>query len=289
VAARPPLIAMPVIAMSRLARPRGRLLVAMAALAAVLAAPGPARGAEQVLTLSPRPGVTLRYVLVPTPGPPVASAILFVGGDGVMNLDRPRDRWSLKGNFLFRTRSMLTEQGVQLAIVDAPSDRPSTLWGFRSGEAHATDIAAVLAALRSRTAVPAWLIGTSAGTVSAANGAVRLRAPAGPDGVVLTSTIFKRTRVVSETVPEMDLARVQIPVLLVHHQNDDCVATRYVDLWALERALPRSIKHETLLFKGGDPARSEPCEAQSPHGYLGIEREVMTAIGRWMLAAVPRP
>ena len=43
-----------------------------------------------------------------------------------------------------------------------------------------------------------------------------------------------------------------------------------------------------MTFEGGAPAESGPCEARSPHGYLGIEPDVVKAIADWIKAA-PRP
>jgi hypothetical protein len=39
---------------------------------------------------------------------------------------------------------------------------------------------------------------------------------------------------------------------------------------------------EILTFEGGGPPRSDPCEPQAPHGYFGIEREVVDAIIQWI-------
>jgi hypothetical protein len=39
-----------------------------------------------------------------------------------------------------------------------------------------------------------------------------------------------------------------------------------------------------IAVQGGDPPLSEPCEALSRHGYLGIEREVVGAIADWIKA-----
>lgn len=46
----------------------------------------PAWAAESLLTLTPRPGVTLR-VLTDRPAAPVGSVVLMAGGDGVLDLD----------------------------------------------------------------------------------------------------------------------------------------------------------------------------------------------------------
>jgi len=45
------------------------------------------------------------------------------------------------------------------------------LWNFRTSAAHAEDTKYVIAELRKMFDIPVWLIGTSMGTVSAANAA----------------------------------------------------------------------------------------------------------------------
>jgi hypothetical protein len=40
-----------------------------------------------------------------------------------------------------------------------------------------------------------------------------------------------------------------------------------------------------LLFEGGDPPQSGPCDALAAHGYFGIEERVSNAIADWILAA----
>ena len=54
-------------------------------------------------------------------------------------------------------------------------------------------------------------------------------------------------------------------------------------------ALTRSPRKELVMVLGGQIAkRSDPCEAMSPHGYLGIEADVVQRIADWVLAAFAR-
>jgi len=120
---------------------------------------------------------------------PIASVILFVGAHGRLALSPRGIGWG-EGNFLVRNRERFCREGFLVAVMDAPSDRPQGLWNFRTSVAHAEDIKYVIAELRKMFDIPVWLIGTSMGTVSAANFAARLK-EGGPDGLVLTSTITK--------------------------------------------------------------------------------------------------
>ena len=59
---------------------------------------------------------------------------------------------------------------------------------FRMAGAHAGDIGAVAAYLKQQASAPVWLVGTSMGTFSAAEGAIAAK---DVDGLVLSSTITR--------------------------------------------------------------------------------------------------
>lgn len=260
---------------------KARLPVA-AALAVLLAAGGAAAFDEELKVLPTRPGVTLAVLLVKPAGPPAASMILFAGGHGRLSLSPQGIGWG-RGNFLVRSRSLFAERGFLVALVDAPSDQMTHgLWHFRTTEAHAQDAAAVIAYLKQAGPAPVWLVGTSAGTLSAANAAARL--PSGPDGVVLTSSITRATRNLPYSLRDVDLAAITVSTLFVHHKDDGCVATPYDDLPGVMKRLKKARRAELLTFSGGDPPRSDACEPLSPHGFLGIERAVVGQIAAWIRA-----
>ena len=235
---------------------------------------------EELRRIPTRPGVTQAFLL-PTPSrDPVASVILFAGGDGQLGLTDEGMRWG-RDNFLVRTRGLFADRGFLVAVVDAPSDRGDRgLAQFRTSAAHAQDIAAVIAELRRLAGKPVWLVGTSMGTLSAANAAARI--PEAADGLVLTSSVTRRSKTNPDTLMDVDLAEIRLPTLFAHHKNDACKVTPYVDIPGAMRQLKRAPKVELLSFNGGSIPRSEPCEALSAHGFLGIEFEVVDAITAWI-------
>ena len=265
--------------MRRAARHAALALVAVGGL--LLLGGAPARAADDVRTIPTRPGVTQAFILVRPSGAPAASVVLFAGGNGLLTLGS--GKLGLAGNFLVRNRGRFAGQGMLVAVVDTPSDHPSGLDGFRTSAAHAEDIRAVIAALRQEAAVPVWLVGTSMGTVSAANGAARLT-EGGPDGLVLTSTVTRQGRERPESVGDVRLDAIRIPTLVVHHKNDACRSTPYADTPGLLRDLKQAPRKELVAFDGGDPPISGPCEARAAHGYLGLDAEVVAAIVAWIKA-----
>ena len=46
--------------------------------------------------------------------------------------------------------------------------------------------------------------------------------------------------------------------------------------------MPRS--WTSCLLSGGDPPKSDPCEAMSQHGFLGIEGQAVDAIAKFIKA-----
>jgi len=253
-------------------------LAACIALGAPCALAEPA--AEAIVQVASRSGVTISYLLrSDASAAPKAVAVLFPGGDGLLNLRQEGAalRFEYPGNFLVRARALLQDTEVGIAVIDVPSEllRRGYSDAFRQSGEHAADVAAVVADLRGRfRGAKVYLVGTSRGTVSAAYAARRLGAAI--DGVVLTSTVFIGSRG-GTGLSGFDFGDIRAPLLLVHHAEDGCSVTPYRSAEAL------APKYPLVTVRGGLPARSGPCEARAAHGYLGKEAETMAAIRNWML------
>lgn len=240
------------------------------------------RVVERVVDIPTRPGVTQRMLMV-QPADAKATAILFAGGNGGLQMAPDGSMKALRGNFLVRSREAFTAQGVAVAVIDAPSDRQSEpfLGGFRQSADHVADVKAAIAWLRQELKLPVWLIGTSRGTQSAAYVATQLSpADGGPDGIVLTATVLVDNR--SRPVPDMALGRIQVPVLVAHHRHDGCRVCLFADLPRLTDKLKPLKRTETLVFEGGISV-GNPCEGRAYHGFNGIEGEVVNKIAAWIV------
>jgi hypothetical protein len=216
---------------------------------------------------------------------PLASVILFAGGDGKLNIENGVIN-KLRGNFLVRSRFKFASEGFNVAIVDSPSD-VINLFGYRDELFHAVDIKGVIAYLREASDVPVWLIGTSRGTISAANAASRLK-EGGANGLVLTSSLFLASNAGALSLGDIDLGEIGVPTLFVHHKKDRCYVAPYGAVSSYMKGLKNAPKVEQIAFGGGLPAKGSFCGSQGPHGFLGIEDEVVRAIGNWIKANNPR-
>src|SRR6266403_2075311 len=122
--------------------------------------------------------------------------VLLPGGDGIIGFDGGGGVHQLGGNFLVRTLGQWVAQGFAVVLPDAPNG--TSLTGQRHLPASADAISRAIDFGRSRAALPVWLIGTSAGTTAAVNGAAHLGSKV--SGAVLTSSVTRRTGASGETI-----------------------------------------------------------------------------------------
>ena len=205
----------------------------------------------------PLDGGVTQPVYVTLAAKPLASLVLFPGGDGVYA--------ALHANFLVRIAPALARQGYSVFVADVPSDHPTGITtAYRLSAEHAAGIAAIVALAKTKAAVPVWLIGTSRGSVSAANGAFRLGHAV--SGVVLTSSVWARG------MAGVPLDKITVPVLIVHNRDDGCQESPLARAEAADRQI--TAPHELVIVSGG-VARGGACGGMAPHGYLGIEPQVI--------------
>ena len=250
-----------------------------AALALALVLPS-ARAADALITVPTRPGVTVSYWYMPRDNAS-ATLVLLPGGAGGIGF---RDGQPQSGNFLVRSRDLFAAQGFHVAAVGRPSDVADMDTGFRAGAAHVEDLARVIDDLRTRSAAPIWLVGTSRGTVSAAAAAIAL----GPErvaGVVLTSSITAYK--LRGAVPTQALDRIRVPVLVLHHERDACASCAPHEVPLILKGLTQAPVKKLVWARDGGSPRGDPCEAFHWHGYIGMEAQAVETIARFVRAPAP--
>lgn len=250
---------------------------------AALCANAAAQSPQQVVDLPTRSGVSQRLLVLEPARPAKAVVLNFAGGHGGLQIGPDGAIAWGEGNFVVRTRKLFAEQGLVVAVVDAPSDRqaPPYLSGRRQTPEHVADIGAAIAWARQKYQLPVWLVGTSRGTQSVAYLATELQGAQGPDGMVLTSSIATDPK--GRSVNAMALEKIRIPVLLVHHEQDGCSLCAFADAQAILPKLVNAPRKQLLSFNGGI-ARGDPCEAMAHHGFNGIELDVVRQIAAWIVA-----
>jgi pimeloyl-ACP methyl ester carboxylesterase len=272
--------------------PLGFAALLLATLGAV-ATPA-AAGCGEVVTLATHGSTKTSYSLAmpagAASGDPIA-LVLLAGGSGFIDLGADGCPRALVGNSLARARPLWNGQGFATALVDAPTGYHGEdgLGGFRLSAQHAADLGKVIADVRRRTNTPVWLVGTSRGAISAANAAARLKGTEAPDGLVLTSAVTVgnpggRKPWVAQTVFDLALESITMPVLVVAHASDRCIRTPPSAAGRIA-ARTRGQREQTVKVTGGPGGGGsglEACEGRTPHGFLGQDEEVAAGIARFV-------
>lgn len=210
----------------------------------------------------------------------VATVVLFSGGGGGYGRIGD-DGWPGSGNFLIRTGKHWATHPFNLVMVGRPSDGIDlALGGVRIGEKHAADNNALLKAIKRKSDLPIWVVGTSMGTISATTVAIQDSENL-VSGLVLTSSITGYT--IEGAVPKQDLATIRVPTLVMHHANDGCKFCQAFEATKIAGKLKNAPISKTLIVNGGAGASGNPCEAFHYHGYVGMENEAVDLIAAWII------
>ncbi|OAJ63833.1 hypothetical protein A6V36_17655 [Paraburkholderia ginsengiterrae] len=261
----------------RLWKPLIRFALPVCAFACTVAAALPAQAGELVQVPVRQSQTQAIYIEQPAAAPPWV-IVLFAGDQGVVALNESGPT-AMQGNFLLRTAGYWTSAGDAMAIVDAPSDQSSGMAdAFRLSETHAQDLHVIAAALRQRfPAAKIALVGTSRGSISV--GDVLQREPRLADAYILTSPVTVSWRgEAGLSGAHWDVGAT--PVLVVSNENDSC----RVSPFRAARALAEDNRLRFLAVSSNERGgvRADECGGKSPHGFLGIESQVLSALSQWL-------
>jgi hypothetical protein len=278
-----PAIASPVKSRKKQGQPRARLrlLEARRGLAVVIAAFGLAGfalplAAQTIITNIPLASGSEKVMLA-GPANPRAILIMFVGSYGMVDFDANGVTGYEAVNFLVRTQTLWLGQGFSVAIPGSPNGR--TLMGHRQDPDYVDAIARTIDFVRSRATAPVWLIGTSMGSIGAASGAAHL--PSRIAGVVLTSSVTTSSKNSSETVFDSGIGAIAVPALVVANRGDTCPSSSPSLAPKILAALTGTPRKELIVVESS-AIQGDRCEGLSPHGYLGIEGDVVQRIAGWI-------
>ncbi len=232
-----------------------------------------------LVTFPTRDGITQSvFIESPSPNPPWV-IVLFGGTPGALHLDAT-GATTLKGNFLIRSAHHWIDWGDAVVLVDTPSDHPQGVDGlFRRSKESFADTQAVVATVRQRFSnAKIALVSTSAGTVSVGN--ALQRDPTVADAFVLTSPVTVSHRG-GANIADLDVDGAKYRVLVVSNRDDACVSSPAYGGKRLAEHNHFDFVEVDSTQGGGD--KSENCGGHAPHGFLGIEVEVLSDINSWLM------
>jgi hypothetical protein len=236
-------------------------------------------GTEEVLNV-PVGGHELQRILYAAPTHARRAIVMLPGGSGDVGLERSADMRHNE-NFVIRSRALWVARGYVVIIPDALEHED--MRGVRSSPGYAAVVDALVDLAHTRiTDGPVFLLGTSQGSIAAMSGAAHAR-PGQLAGVVLTESV-SRLGGSRETVFDADPAGVHVPALVVANRADACNVAPPADAPKIASSMRNSPGVRVLYVSGGITRSRNACQALTPHGYYGIEQQVVAQIVDWMQA-----
>lgn len=227
----------------------------------------------------PLGGDASQRILLVMPPHAFGTIIMLPGGAGDIGLERDGDIRH-DDNFVVRTRASWAARGFAVLIPDTIYH--GNLRGLRSSPEYGTLIGELVGFAHRRIAGPVFLLGTSQGAIAAMNGAAH--APAGTiAGVVLTESVSVMGGS-GETVYSADPQQVRVPALIVANRSDRCKVAPPQAAPDIAAALTKSPDVRVLMVSGGVTRSANDCGSLTPHGYFGIEDQVLSPVAAWMKA-----
>ena len=188
------------------------------------------------------------------PAKPVGSLILLAGGDGRIGVAEDGEI-AREGNQLVRTRMNYAQKGFAVLVPDSGYDL--------------SELVHYMQAIKG----PVTVVGTSRGTLRAAYG---IKNGAKPDKLVFTSGFLSDASGDRENVMNiLGDARALPKTLIIHHRNDNCRRTSPAGVKDFMTWTQNAAKF--VWLDGGDEI-GNPCEAQSFHGFRGIDQKVVDSV-----------
>jgi len=239
----------------------------------------------EIVKLKTRGEAVQPYLLMKEAGVPKAVVVLVSGGFGLLKFRFAESglQWEEKSaDFLVRNKDRFLDHEMAVSIMDAPSDQMSHGYTpkFRKSAEHMEDLRAVISDIKTRLpGARMVLIGNSQGSTSVAYAAKALGKEV--DGVILTASVFDWAppawRLLHDAnLSDFDFTQISVPLLIVHHADDRCVATTY------STAAKLAGKYPFITVKGGEVVQDNGCGPLGPHGFLGREAAVVMEIKNWV-------
>jgi pimeloyl-ACP methyl ester carboxylesterase len=249
-----------------------------------------ASAADPTVTINSR-GQMIRAVLLKPQGRSEGSVILLAGGNGRLDITAAGEITKLATNQLVRSRAKYKANGYVTLVPDLAPDMKvgsdDVVSGYRVSLNYAKDIGAMVAYLRAHATEPVVVIGTSRGSGGAANAVAKLSHARRPDAAIYTSAFLPLD--CSDIINLWcltgdDPQLLDVPTLVMWHVHDGCPFTppsavsAFRTWWEQGTGLTLSRKS----FTGGKPPQSGPCDAKSPHGFWGLDQQVVDAATAWI-------
>jgi dienelactone hydrolase len=212
-------------------------------------------------------------VLLVTPATPRGTIILLPGASGRVDLARDGSYLHDK-NFVVRARDLWARRGYAVLIPDSPEDR--SLRGSRDLLQYGVVIESLIALARQENPGPVFLFGMGEGSAAAVNGAAHV-----PPGM-LAGVIVNEPPLATCCDAKFGAKDVRVPALVVANLADRCGFAPSDTAKDIAADMRDSPDVKVAIVSGGIRQSISECGPYTPHGYFGMEDQVVDLVSDWM-------
>jgi hypothetical protein len=224
-----------------------------------------------------------------------ATLVFIPGGEGRVGL---KPEWTAEHRYFSRYHfnlalrslgdSKQTSGRYNVVIFDSPVDLLiANHWSpMRMGSEHLSRVEDVVRHYRNKLGKPVWLMGHSMGSISVTEFYKRLQDNKSED--LITGLIISG----GENGTSLNYTATRLPVLVLHHENDECVGNTPAHARKLHEKLAESgnAAAELAFIKTGtrSPDNNNPCRS-GYHMYYGAGDDLARVLDQFMGKHLDRP
>lgn len=211
-----------------------------------------------------------RTLLIPVKNPK-AVVLLFAGGGGMLRL---KEDGSTKNQHTFvRSTSLWSEYQIDAVLVDTPYDLGDLKRGDRRDrDDHLSRVSEVIEFYKKKFNLPLWMFGHSMGTSTVSNFANQIKTKS-LAGIIIAGTV--RTASLNDDV--------QLPVLAIHHINDQCLGTPFSASENIISSRSKNTISRLEIIEGGI-SEGNVCDSFAYHGFNQTEPELVKRAAQFILS-----
>ena len=227
-----------------------------------------------------RSDVTMNMAML-QPSKPVTRALLVVpgtpGSEGRIVIENAMAVYSGKLQYLAAHADLFDQAGIALVGIGCPTDQWARFGqcddDYRKSSQYVADVSKVMAFLRSQYGIQDfWVFGHSSGGISSRW--LALNMPDRLKGAIHSSAMNATAGNLARTMVHFDMKAIQIPMLHIAHEQDECPSTLYAPV-------KRYAQDNLVTVRGG--GQSGPiCGGSNRHSFEGRQRGVSKAIVHWI-------
>ncbi len=205
----------------------------------------------------------------------IANIISIIGGKGLKN------KHGKSRNFLVRGKENFTSKLMNYYLFPNYHKKEKASYELRASIERTERILALVKAIKKRNNKPIFIVGFSRGSVD--TGKFAKIYPEQISGIVVASGVYTNFSRKAENY-SMELIigeNLQAPILIVHHEDDNCIATPFSNakkfFLGLKAPSKMLLSYSDGLTSGGE------CGPFHHHGFEGMEEKVVEDIANWII------